>query len=81
VKQKGAIHIGPQFAQLQRIDGDVPITKENHTEFLYLLQSALLLALQEKGILDRMEYRHAEEALRRQRRTGTSKISAKEAFE
>ena len=57
-----------QFAELQRIDNNEVITKETHYEFLYHLQSALLLALREQGRLNIMQYRHAEEKLKEQRR-------------
>ena len=56
-----------QFAKLQRIDNNETITKETHYEFLYHLQSALLLALREQGRLNIMQYRHAEEKLKEQR--------------
>ena len=55
------------FAKLDRIDHNEPITMENHSEFLYHLQHALLLALREQEILNPMEYRHAEEMLKKQR--------------
>ena len=57
-----------QFAQLQRIDNNEAITKETHYEFLYHLQSAILLALREQGILNAMQHRYAEETLKQQRR-------------
>ena len=58
----------PRFAQLVRIDNNEPITMDSHDEFLCRLQSALLLALRERGRLSIMEYRHAEENLKQQRR-------------
>lgn len=57
-----------KFAELQRIDNNRPITKDHDYEFLYNLQNALLLALKEQGRLNGMQYRHAEESLKRQRR-------------
>ena len=57
-----------QFAELQRIDNNEAITKETHYEFLYHLQSAMLLALREQGILNAMQFHHAEEKLKQQRR-------------
>lgn len=57
-----------RFAELQRIDHDRKITKETDAPFLYQLQNALLLALEEHGWLSTMQYRHAEEGLKRQRR-------------
>ena len=57
-----------KFAQLQRIDNNEQITMESHYEFLYHLQSAMLLALREQGRLSPMQHRHADEKLRKQRR-------------
>ena len=57
-----------KFAQLQRIDNNEAITQETHYEFLYHLQSAMLLALREQGMLNAMQYHHAEEKLKQQRR-------------
>lgn len=57
-----------KFAELQRIDHDHKITKETDYEFLYHLQNGLLLALKEQGRLSEMQYRHAEEKLKAQRR-------------
>lgn len=57
-----------KFAALQRIDNERKITNKTDDEFLYQLQRALLLALQERGRLRPMEYRQAEEKLRQQRR-------------
>ena len=56
-----------QFSKLQRIDNNAEITEANHYEFLYHLQSALLLALKEQGRLNTMQYRYAEEKLKIQR--------------
>ena len=56
-----------QFPELQRIDNNETITKETPYEFLYHLQRALLLALRERGSLNAMQHRHAEEALKHQR--------------
>ena len=57
-----------QFAKLQRIDNNEEITKDTHPQFLYHLQSAILLALREQGRLNAMQYRYAEEKLKQQRR-------------
>ena len=57
-----------QFAELQGIDNNERITKETHYEFLYHLQSAMLMALREQGRLNTMQHRHAEEMLKQQRR-------------
>ena len=66
-----------QFAELQRIDDNEAITKETHYEFLYHLQSTLLLALREQGRLNAMQYRHAEETLKQQRRERAKRILEK----
>ena len=66
-----------KFAQLQRIDNNEAITKETHYEFLYHLQGAMLLALREQGRLDSMQYRHAEEKLKQQRRDRAKNILEK----
>lgn len=55
-------------AMLQGIENNRNITKETDSEFLYALQSGLLLALKERGRLDEMQFRHAERALREQQR-------------
>ena len=57
-----------KFAKLDRIEHNEPITKESNYEFLYQLQSGLLLALREQGRLSPMQHRHADEKLRKQRR-------------
>lgn len=57
-----------KYAKLDRVEHNEPITEESNYEFLYQLQSALLLALREQGRLSPMQHRHAEEALRKQRR-------------
>ena len=66
-----------QFANLQHIDNNEAITKETNYEFLYHLQSAMLLALREQGRLDVMQHRHAEEKLKQQRRDRAKNILEK----
>lgn len=63
-----------KFAELQRIDHDEEVTKENHYEFLYQLQNALLLGLKDQGRLNSMQYRHAAEKLNAQRQERAKKI-------
>lgn len=63
-----------KFAELIRIDNDRVITKEEDDEFLYTLQNGLLLALKERGRLNEMQYRHAEEKLRSQRRDRAKRL-------
>ena len=57
-----------QFAYLTHIAHNQPITQESNYSFLYHLQHAILMALQEQGRLNAMEFRHAEEKLDQQRR-------------
>lgn len=57
-----------RFAKLDWIDHNEPITNESNNEFLYQMQHALLLALWEQGKLTPVQYRHAEEKLKQQRR-------------
>lgn len=57
-----------QFAKLERIDNNEPVTPETYPIFVYHLYSTLLLALREQGRLSPMQHRHAEESLRQQRR-------------
>lgn len=52
-------------ANLIRIDHNEPITGRTHCAFLCQLQCALLLALREQGWLSPMQYRQAEETLRK----------------
>lgn len=40
---------------------------DTDSSFLYHLQLGVLLALKERGTLNAMQYRHAEEKLKRQR--------------
>ena len=55
-----------QFAELSRIENNQIIIKDTDSEFLYHLQQALLLALREQGRLNPMQYRHADERLKKQ---------------
>ena len=51
---------------LQSIENDHSITRKTDPEFLYTFQKAVLLALLEDGTLTEMQYRYAEEKLRKQ---------------
>ena len=66
-----------QFAKLQRIDHNEPITIDHHYEFIYHLQGSLLLALRERRRLTAMQYRHAEEKLKQQRWDRAKKLMEK----
>ena len=57
-----------KYAKLDRVEYNEPITEESNYEFLYQLQSGLLLALREQGRISPMQHRHADEMLRKQRR-------------
>ena len=63
-----------QYAVLQRIENDHKVTRETDREFLFNLESALLLALLEDGTLTQMQYRQASEKLKRQRREQRKEI-------
>lgn len=65
------------YASLKAIDNDRKITKETDDEFLHQLQSGLLLALKERGHLNEMQYRHAQERLNQQRRDRMKKLQQK----
>ena len=52
-----------QFASLQRTEHNGKITPD----FLFHLQRALLLALQERGRLTADQYRHAEQLLQKRK--------------
>ena len=62
-----------RFSELQYIQGNETITEETHYEFLFQLQTALLLALREQGRLSAAQYRHAAEKLNSQRRERVKK--------
>ena len=51
---------------LKAIENDHRITRKTDSEFLYAFQKAVLLALLEEGTLTEMQYRYAEEKLRKQ---------------
>ena len=51
---------------LKAIENDRRITRKTDAEFLYAFQKAVLLALLEDGTLTEMQYRYAEEKLRKQ---------------
>ena len=50
----------------ESIENDHRITRKTDSEFLYAFQKAVLLALLEGGTLTEMQYRYAEEKLRKQ---------------
>ena len=62
-----------RFTSLEGIEHDHKITKESDGQFLYQLQSGLLLALKEQGRLSEMQYRTAQDRLDQQRRDWTKK--------
>lgn len=51
---------------LKSIENDHRITGKTDSEFLYEFQKAVLLALLEDGTLTKLQYRSAEERLRKQ---------------
>ena len=56
------------YSVFQQAEQMEEITRKNNPAFLHHLQRALLLALQEQGILRISEYRRAEEKLLQQYR-------------
>lgn len=52
-----------KFAQLEEICYDHAITPETDPQFWHQVQSGLLLALQEQGLLNTVQYRRARERL------------------
>lgn len=53
-------------ARLVKIENDREITKETDGQFLFEYQRAILLELKDKGVLNEMQYRYAEEKLKKQ---------------
>ena len=53
-------------ARLLDIENDREITKEADSQFLFEYQRAVLLTLKDKGVLNEMQYRYAEEKLKKQ---------------
>ena len=72
--------MGRKFAKLQSIDHNEVSTSETNEEFHYLLRSALLLALRERGRLNAKQYRYAEEKLKEQRIKRTTEILGRGEF-
>ena len=64
--------------KLQRIENDQWITKDDQYPFLHHLQQALLLALRERGQLNAMQHRRADEKLNRQRIARAKELLEKE---
>jgi hypothetical protein len=60
-----------------RIDNNESISKESHYEFLELIEISLLLALKERGSLDLIQYKHAEEILRSKQRNRINDVLSK----
>ena len=71
--------MGGKFAQLLRIDNDGPITKETDYEFVYEFEHALLLALRERGTLNAMQFRIAQEKLKQKRISRARKLLERSA--
>ena len=53
-------------ARLVVTENDRGITKESDSQFLFEYQRSILLELKDKGILNEMQYRYAEEKLKKQ---------------
>ena len=65
LEQKGRGRMAEQ-ARLVTTENDREITKESDSQFLFEYQRAILLELKDKGILNEMQYRYAEEKLKKQ---------------
>lgn len=66
-----------KYAKLQQISNDRKITKDTDYEFMYHLEHALLLALQESGTLNYMQFKEAEKKLNEQRKNWSRKLAQK----
>lgn len=55
-------------AVLRCVENDRVINERQDADFLYLLQSSILLALKESGLINEIQCRYAEDALKAQRR-------------
>ena len=53
-------------ARLLGVENNREITKETDSQFLFEYQRAILLALKDKGVLNEIQYRYAEEKLKKQ---------------
>ena len=53
-------------AWLLGIENDRDITEETDSQFLFEYQRAILLELKDKGVLNEIQYRYAEEKLKKQ---------------
>ena len=69
--------MGKRFAVLTKIEDDHKVTAETDFQFIYHLQHVLLLALKERGTISTMQYRKADEALRKQRTEFTKRVYEK----
>ena len=65
LEQKGRGRMA-EWARLVVTENDREITKESDSQFLFEYQRAILLELKDKGILNEMQYRYAEEKLKKQ---------------
>lgn len=52
--------------RLLGVENDREITKETDSQFLFEYQRAILLELKDKGVLNEIQYRYAEEKLKKQ---------------
>ena len=53
-------------ARLRGIENDRKITRETDSQFLFEYQRAILLELKDKGVMNEIQYRYAEEKLKKQ---------------
>lgn len=71
-ERKGVGRVEEQ-AKLVYISENREITKETDPEFWFQFQRSILLALKDKGALNEVQYRYAEEKLKIQLRTFVKK--------
>ena len=69
--------MGKRFAVLTKIEDDHKITAETDFQFIYHVQHALLLALRERGTISTVQYRRADELLRKKRTEAAKQLHEK----
>lgn len=65
LETKGRDRMAEQ-ARLLGVENDREITKETDSQFLFEYQRAILLELKDRGVLNEIQYRYAEEKLKKQ---------------
>ena len=65
LETKGRDRMAEQ-ARLLGVENNREITKETDSQFLFEYQRAILLELKDRGVLNEIQYRYAEEKLKKQ---------------